>query len=302
VNTTHAPKVSIGLPVYNGERYLEGCLECLTGQTFRDVEIIISDNASTDRTREICEAYAARDPRIRYHRQASNIGAGPNYNELLRLARADYFQWAPYDDRLSPDYVERCVAALDADPAIVLAYGSTVIIDAEGKETERYADPIRIVQAEPSRRFAEYLAKVKLTTAIYGVIRIATLRATGGLGLFVSSDLVLLGELALRGPFRELPEAHFYRRMHPANYASEGTWAKRAAWFDPKNAGKLILPSWTHLFRYRDAIGRTPMSLAERLRCYAVLLRRERYEWPDLRDEALAAIRLKVFRIRGKGE
>jgi glycosyltransferase involved in cell wall biosynthesis len=302
LNAASIPKVSIGLPVYNGEKYLEGCLDCLTGQTLRDIEIIISDNASTDRTQAICKAYAARDPRIRYHRQAMNIGAGPNYNEVLRLARAGYFKWAPYDDLISPEYVERCAAALDARPGDILAYGSTVVIDAGGKETERYADPIRIVQPAPSARLREYLAKVKLTTAIYGVIRIGTLRATGGLGLFVSSDLVLLGELALRGTFAELPDTYFYRRMHDGNYASEGTWSKRAAWFDPKNAGKLILPSWTHLLQYRASIRRTPMGFAERLRAYGVLLRRERYELPDLFAEAGAALRIKVLGIRRKSD
>ena len=114
------PRVSIGLPVFNGERYLAPAIGSVLGQDFRDLELIVCDNASTDRTPEICAAYARRDARVRYVRNPRNLGAGPNYDRCFRLARGEYFKWAAHDDRLAPDYLSRTVAALDAAPGAVL--------------------------------------------------------------------------------------------------------------------------------------------------------------------------------------
>src|SRR5262245_31410059 len=116
------PRVSIGVPVYNGERYLRECIDSILGQTFRDFELILSDNASTDATRTICEAYATRDPRVRYYRNEQNLGACRNFNRCVELARGDYFLWAAHDDAIAPEYLARCVEALDRDPSVVLSH------------------------------------------------------------------------------------------------------------------------------------------------------------------------------------
>src|SRR4051794_25259685 len=116
------PKVSIGLPVYNGEAFLAEAVESLLAQTFTDFEILLVDNASTDRTQEICRAFAARDPRVKYHRNETNIGGGPNWNRAYDLTPSDstYFKWAAHDDRHAPDFLARCVEALDRDPGLAL--------------------------------------------------------------------------------------------------------------------------------------------------------------------------------------
>ena len=127
------PAVSIGLPVYNGEAHLAEALDSLLAQTFSDFELIISDNASTDRTAEICRAYAARDPRIRYTRQEQNRGAAWNYNRVFALASGRYFKWFSHDDLCSQNYFERCVEILERDPAVVLSYGKTTLVDESGE-------------------------------------------------------------------------------------------------------------------------------------------------------------------------
>jgi len=292
------PLVSVGIPVYNAQKYLEGCIACYLGQEYRDLEILISDNGSTDGTRALCERLAATDPRIRYHRHEKNMGASWNYNFALEAASGPYFKWAAYDDLVSPDFIGACVEALEAHPADILGYGTTVIIDAEGKETDRYAEPMRIDSPLPSERFREYFTKVRLTNAIYGVIRTDVLRATRGLGHFANSDVVLLAELALRGPFRILPAPKFYRRIHEQAYASNKTWNQKAVWFDPRNAGKLVLPTWQHLFAYLASLRRTPMPAPEKLRCYAVLARREVYETRDLLNELRVGLKVKLFGMR----
>src|SRR5262249_32985361 len=116
------PRVSIGLYVYNGARFLEDTLDSLLAQTYTDFELIISDNASTDRTEEICRTYAAKDQRVRYYRSKKNVGVGRNCNRVFELATGDYFKWATADDLCKPELVARCLELLENDRPVVLAY------------------------------------------------------------------------------------------------------------------------------------------------------------------------------------
>ncbi len=109
--------------------YLQPQFEALLGQTFEDLELIISDNASTDATEEICRDFAARDKRIRYFRQERNIGAFPNHTFVLDQSRSELFKFASHDDLYARDLIERCVAALDERPEVVLAHSWTAVID-----------------------------------------------------------------------------------------------------------------------------------------------------------------------------
>jgi glycosyltransferase involved in cell wall biosynthesis len=117
--TNSTPKVSIGVPVYNGERTLRAALESLVNQTFSDFEIIISDNASNDGTEAICKEYMARDPRIRYVRQSSNIGPIENFKWVLDAAKTEYFMWSAADDVRSNDYLGANVEFLEDNPSFV---------------------------------------------------------------------------------------------------------------------------------------------------------------------------------------
>ena len=111
--------VSIGLPVYNGENYLSAAIESIAAQTFQDFELIISDNDSTDRTPEICRHYMMQDKRIRYFRNKRNLGAAPNYNRTYELSQGQYFKWTAHDDIICPDFLAKCVVALEAEPEAV---------------------------------------------------------------------------------------------------------------------------------------------------------------------------------------
>src|SRR5215831_2826377 len=123
------PLLSVGLFVYNGERFLEEALRSILDQTFTDFELIISDNASTDRTGEIAEAYSKRDDRIRYHRSEKNMGAGWNARRVYELATRKYFKWAAVDDLVEPDFLRRCVEVLERDSGSVLAHTRTKEVD-----------------------------------------------------------------------------------------------------------------------------------------------------------------------------
>lgn len=266
------PRVSIGLPVYNGERYLSQALESLLGQTFADFELILSDNASTDGTREIGESYAARDERVRYSRTEANLGAARNFNRAFQLSSAVYFKWAAADDLCEPAYLARCVEALDRHPEVVLCYPQTRIIDASGRFLKDYDDGFDLRALRPHERFRAFFQAPGLCNPVFGLMRSEVLGKTGLIGGYASSDRVLLGELTLHGAFYEHPERLFLRRTHPEkSTAANPTEVQFAAWFDPKLRGKRLLPRWRRLWEYVQAIRRAPLTRGERLRCYRVL-------------------------------
>jgi glycosyltransferase involved in cell wall biosynthesis len=281
------PRVTIGIPVYNGERFLEETIASIEAQTFPHYEVIVSDNASTDRTEAICRAYAARDSRVRYVRNERNIGAARNFGQLLALASCEYFKLANADDLCEPPLVAQCVAVLDAHPEVVLCYGKTTLIDDTGRVLERYDDNLHLPQPRAAERFVLALRRVKLVNVLQGVIRTAALRRTGQLGTYFAADLVLVPELALHGQFHELPEFLFYRRMHAeassAISTDEGDWR----FWDPLTTRPERTPAtvWRHHLEYARAIRRAPVSVGEKLGMLGGLARRAIAIRQDLLDE-----------------
>ena len=263
------PRVSVGLPVFNGEDYLAEALDSILAQIYPDFELIISDNASTDRTQEICKAYAAKDPRIRYYRNEQNLGAAKNYNRVFELSSGEYFKWVAHDDLCAPEFLERCIEVLDHEPTVVLCYPRTDLIDARGEIQGKYADSLNLRSPKPHERFRQFFDTQGLCHAVFGVIRASVLKKTPLIGNYVASDRVLLGELALHGEFCELSEYFFYRRIHPQiSTKANVTENEIAAWFDPGKRNKVLLPRWRRFFEYLRAIKRAPLSWSERVRCY----------------------------------
>ena len=210
--------ISIGLPVYNGEKYLHQALDSLLSQTWEDFELIISDNGSTDATRSISESYAAADSRVKYFREEINRGASWNFNRVFRLAQGKYFKWAAHDDLCAPVYLESCLLPLEDDPERVLAYPQTRVIDENGDYLQDYPDHLHLEQDQPSQRFWQYLVHYRYPRQchpIFGLIRAEVLAKTNLLGSYISSDRVLVGELALWGKFYEVDQPLFSSRFHP---------------------------------------------------------------------------------------
>jgi glycosyltransferase involved in cell wall biosynthesis len=263
------PRVSIGLPVHDGENYLAETLGSILAQTYSDFELIISDNASMDRTEEICRAYAARDERIRYFRNEENLGAAENFNRALELSAGEYFKWAAHDDLCAPEYLARCVEILDCEPEVVLCYPKTRIIDGPGEFVEDYFDGFHLDSPKPHIRFRDVFRAPGLCNPVFGLMRARILKRTALIGNYAASDRVLLGELALHGQFYEVPEYLFLRRGHAQrSLAANVTDSDIAAWFDPAVRGKILLPRWRRLLEYLRAAKRAPLSQTERLRCY----------------------------------
>jgi glycosyltransferase involved in cell wall biosynthesis len=242
------PRVSIGVAVYNGERFLSKNLDSLLAQTFRDYEIIICDNCSNDATEQICRSYAKADGRIRYHRNSENIGAPRNFNLAATFSLGEYFKWSAADDLCAPTMVERCVEVLDRRTDVVLCYPKTRLIDENG--------------------VAHLLSKIRMCNAVFGLIRSSALKQTRLYGTYANSDLVFLAELALRGAFVELPETLFFRRTFELSAVKYRSPYERMAMFEPNRAGELSFPNWRLLRGFLSAIRRAPISWAQKLRCY----------------------------------
>ncbi len=262
------PRVTIGLPVYNGEALLETALESLLGQTLGDFELIIADNASTDATPEICRRYAERDSRIRYLGADHNLGAAANFNRIVPLARGEYFKWAAHDDCCAPRFLQTCVEVLDADPAIVLATTRTRRIDETGHPLDVYDFDLNCDGADPARRFASILRGHKCYE-IFGLIRTEVLRHTDLIGGYAHGDGVLLADLALRGRLHESPEPLFLARSHESqSMAMVLDYHAYTSWFDPTKAGRLVFPCWRILREYLRIVGRAPITTRQRIACY----------------------------------
>lgn len=263
------PTISIGMPVYNGENYIAAALNSILAQSFSDFELIISDNASTDGTEEVCRNYQARDARIRYYRNPSNWGAAKNHNQVFELSSGRYFKWASHDDVLAPDFLSRCVSVLEEDSSVVLCDSRITLIDNFSKRTIPLPKTVAMVaSSSPSERFGGVILHDRLCADIYGVIRSDALRNTSLIGPYVGSDRTLRAELALLGRFYEVPEYLFYLRDHAErSVRSMPAHHQRVAWFDPDRMDQKVLPHWRILCEYWKTIQRAPLTSGQRFRC-----------------------------------
>ena len=225
---TEQPLVSLGIPVYNGENYLSECIECLLAQTFENFEIVISDNASTDGTQEICERYAAQDKRIRYDRCDHNLGAAPNFNRVFELSRAPYFKWVAHDDLVGKEFLEIALDIMKKDPGIVVCQADKILIDGNGEPLDEEATNAPItgqkLPVEPLHigeqnwtflRYNDVLNNCQGVFHLFGLIRREALKKTNMYYSIFGAERVLLTELALQGRFHRFEDKLFVKRFHP---------------------------------------------------------------------------------------
>lgn len=223
-----APRVSIGLPVYNGELHLSEALDSLLSQDFRDFEIILSDNASTDGTEAVCRAYEARDSRIRYIRQLTNIGPTENFNFVLSQASAEYFMWAAHDDVWESDFLREMVSILDVCDDVEIAFCRFDNVTYDGRSRTRLFDLGEIVRPrlhdglKAFLHHAEYNGKAN---AFYGLLRRETVLKLGGLriwGIGVwGADMLYVFSILVHGRLALSDRVLFHKRSAPPAVASQ---------------------------------------------------------------------------------
>lgn len=225
------PKVSIGMPVYNGEQFIRKALESLLAQTFKDFELVISDNASIDKTEDICREYYVRDERICYIRQHKNTGAARNFFFVLDQAHGDYFMWAAADDLWDPEYIEKCVKCLDHIPDIYIAFTKYRVLSRQFPKLfkmEKFPDMSFLWTDDVFDRVSKFVLMDESSShkanAIYGLWRVEMARrvkryfeayaASPGL------DIAMLTYALIHGKFFQLPEVLFYKtyKRYPPGY------------------------------------------------------------------------------------
>lgn len=268
--------MSIGLPVFNGEKYLEEALDSILAQTFQDFELIISDNASTDRTQEICQAYVEKDNRVRYYRNARNLGLVMNFNRVFNLASGEYFKWAACDDVLAPDFLIKCVRILDQDPSVVLCHSKTGIINSCSKLVGKYTYKVRYEASKPHERFADLICmRYSNWFLIFGVIRSSALEMTQLFGSYIGSDRNLLAEISLINRFYEIPEILFFRRTHPEAATEKGftSYKEKLDWWTKQRKQAIYLPKLINFLEYFKSVRQIPLSWFERQRCYLQIIK-----------------------------
>ena len=271
MNRNH--RLTVGLPVYNGENFLAESLESLLGQTYDDFELIISDNASTDCTADICRQYAKEDSRIRYIRQPYNIGLIRNEQFVMREAKGELFKLAAHDDLYARDLLEKCIEALNSHPEVVVAHCWEARIDAQGSVVEAMKYSVEADRPQVPKRLHSMLFD-GWDDYTYGVMRTDVLLRTHLCGSHHMADRSINVELNLYGPFYLVPEWLYFRREH-AEMVAPLSVRERCVGLDHRRANRFLHPVVRlyaeYFWSYITAIHRAPLTPAERRECYWVL-------------------------------
>ena len=285
VSSSGQPLVSIGDPVFNGDNFIEQALSSVLAQTMGDFELVVSDNASTDRTGMICQDLAAGDRRIRYYRNDRNLGAGANYNIAFAHSRGTYFKWLAHDDRIKPGYLAATVAALDAAPDAALCNAVVDYIDSRGQHIGYYDSGLAGADdPRPSRRFATMILMSHSCVDFFGLCRRSTLVDSMLHGPFHGADRAFLAQMALRGRLLQVKEPLVEMREHDQRYTRSKQDAKgRAAWHDAARAKARTLPTWRLYREYVELVAKEQLTPAERTACRLALLRWWIVNWNSIR-------------------
>ncbi len=225
-------RLVLAMPVYNGENFVEEAINSIREQDYADFRLIVTDNASTDGTEEIVRSLAATDDRITYVRNARNLGASRNYNLGYDLSEGEYLKWCAHDDLLSKNYLSDCVAALDADPGLAIAFGKSVSVDTKGRRLPTGGwDTPDIDDDDAAERFERIIGLFgRMCFPIFGVMRRSALAKTDLHPSYYGSDQALLAELALRGRWKRVEDAILWNRDHDNRSLAIEDKLERAMW------------------------------------------------------------------------
>ncbi|MEZ0394862.1 MAG: glycosyltransferase family 2 protein [Anaerolineales bacterium] len=214
----NSPLVSIGMPVYNGEKHLPRALASLLNQSYINFEILISDNASADGTEEICKKFARQDKRIHYFRNQENIGAWANFQRVLELARGEYFMWAACDDCWMPDFLSALITELETNREAVVAMSAVQRVWDDGETI----DTVRFHGSADPRTMSAFKLAMALASGrpyhlyIYGVYRTSFIKHASRYLLkdVVGADRLFICLISLVKPFGYVDQVLHVRQVN----------------------------------------------------------------------------------------
>jgi len=268
------PKVSVGLPVRNGERFIGRAIDSVLAQDYPDLELVICDNVSEDRTVEIVRDYASRDPRVKLFENERDIGQIANMNRVFELSTGEYFRWTGDDDWFERDYISKCVAFLDEHPDFIAVSTYIKYSDDDGHEFYAEYTGERMESPKPERRFARMLwllqADYRYADTHYAMYRSSALKQTGLLPVAFATDQLLAAELSLLGRFGHVPECLSYRRRVPAYYDKKETLH---ALYNPDQPEELRPSAVRQCVNFHRQVERAQLSLGQKAVCGAAIAR-----------------------------
>jgi glycosyltransferase involved in cell wall biosynthesis len=285
--------VSIGLPVYNGENFVAEAIQCVLAQTYSKWELVISDNASNDRTVSICREFAQKDHRIRLYESERNLGVAPNFNRCFELSRGRYFKWMAHDDIFSPNFIALCLEELQNDDHTVLVFSKMIYVDADGRPLRAQTSNLSILGSTPYSRFCQLTELATESTDIfwsqYGLIRRSVLQQTHLMDMYNGSDQVLLLEIALQGNFKQVDQELFFRREHPAASTMKSGWTANelARFVNTDDTRKRVLMNCRLLKEHLVCLRQASIPIWGKIRCAAGIFKRF---WPRWRDFVLELV------------
>lgn len=296
---TPTPTVSIGMPVYNAERYLRRALDALLAQDFRDFELIVSDNGSTDDTEAICRVYAGRDARIRFIRHRENRGSLWNFAHVLEQAQGEFFLWAAHDDVYAPTFISKCLARLRACPSAIGCCSEIVFLDEAGRVKPGWTyvnlDTLGMSSVD---RILELFRRVGWF-ATYSLFRKETLRKALPFPEAYGSDVISLLDLLLLGDITKVPEPLFMLMVaDQGKSAQQYSEAMRGTPTSEANASPytgLLRDLWVRAFR-------SPLTSIEKERLRSEIIRILSSENQDWRGRILAELGPEGREAQTEGE
>lgn len=227
-----APRVTIGLPVRNGQDHIGRAIASVLAQNYASFELVICDNHSDDSTADVVRSYAAKDSRVVFHQNATNIGQITNMNRVFELGSGEYFRWMGHDDWLEPDYLSKCVELLERREDLIAVSTYIRYFDDDGNHFYAEYRGERLESEEAHRRFARMLwflrSDYRFCDSHYALYRRSALEKTHLLRSIYAADRLLAAELALVGPYGHISECLSHRRRVPSTYDDMGVLHRRS--------------------------------------------------------------------------
>jgi glycosyltransferase involved in cell wall biosynthesis len=288
------PKVVVGLPVYNGQKFLGAAIESHLAQSFSDFHLVISDNGSTDATPEICAEYARKDTRIKYLRSPENRGNLWNHRRVLEAIESpgQYFRWAGADDIMEPGLLQAMVTVLDARPEVEAVVPDTKNIDDDGAIIGSMARTLDLQSSDVFERASQVLLVNYQHVIAYGLLRASTLRLMRTGPAYPGWDAIFVWELALRGVLVQAAGPALLRRLHAGSISRVKSAKELRKWVEPSSKAGMSFPHWTWAYERARVLFAVPLTIGDRLRIGMFLARATLWQRGSLfRDVTQAARR-----------
>jgi glycosyltransferase involved in cell wall biosynthesis len=286
-------KVLVGLPVYNGQKYLGAAIESHLAQSFGDFNLVISDNGSTDATPEICARYASQDQRITYLRSPQNRGILWNHRRVLELIESprQYFRWAGADDIMELGLLQAMVEVLDIRPEVQAVVPNTKNIDEQGNIIASMPITLDLQSPDVFERAHTVLVAEFQHVVAYGLLRASTLRLMRTGPNYIGWDPVFIWELALRGQVVQPPGPALLRRFHAGSISRVKTAKEMRKWVEPNAQSGMNFPHWTWAYERLRVLMACPIPTRDRLRIGAFLARVTMWDRAALARDVMQAAR-----------